>query len=147
MAKAKPAEDTPNTPKVPIPVVDESAWDSADGQEFGGSADIMLIQPGQIAGPFEYQGHQQITTDLGETTVHLGADEDGNQWRLPIQATFIKAVDQSGMRRGDRFLVRRLANQTKKKGKGAGNEMAIYAVKVIERVAASAPANANQQPA
>lgn len=133
MAK-KPSERP--VPSAPIPLANEEAWDGASGQEFGGSADILQIEVGQVAGPLEYQGHQQITTDLGEATVHTASDEEGNQWRLPIQATFVRAIDQAGMRRGDKFLVKRMDDTIKKRGKGAGNPMSIYAIKIVERGAA-----------
>jgi hypothetical protein len=114
-------------------IVDDSAWTAA-GEEFGGKSDILIIQVGEIAGPFNYVGHQQMTTELGETTVHLATLKDETM-RLPIQATFIRAVDQAGLKRGDTFLIKRFEDQEKKRGKGAGNQMAIYGVKVLKRAA------------
>lgn len=108
-------------------------WDSAEGQEFGGSSGILDLKVGEVAGIFTYTGHQQINTELGETTVHTALDEDGAQWRLPIQATFLRAVDQARLGMNDKFAVRRDEDVKKKRGKGAGNMMAIYAIKVIER--------------
>ncbi len=114
---------------------DAGVWDKVDGQEFGGAAGILELKPGEVAGIFTYSGHQQITTDLGETTVHTGVDEDGTQWRLPIQATFLRAVDQAGLKFGDKFAIKREDDVIKKRGKGAGKEMAIFAIKVTERYA------------
>lgn len=111
------------------------AWDEMAGQEFGGASGILDLKVGEVAGVFVYTGHQQVTTDLGETTVHTGLDEEGNQWRLPIQATFLRAVDQARLGMGDKFAVKREEDQIKKRGKGAGNKMAIYAIKVVERAA------------
>lgn len=116
-------------------LVNEDAWDEADGQEFGGSAEVLILRQNEIAGPFIYTGHQQVQTDLGETTSHTGTDPDGEQVRLPIQATFLRAVDTAKLGYGDKFLVKRQPDQIKKKGKGAGNPMAIFAIKVIERSA------------
>lgn len=112
----------------------EAAWDSAEGEEFGGKSEILTIVVGEVAGPLKYIGHQQMTTELGETTVHLATNQEDETLRLPIQATFIRAVDQAGLQRGDTFLVKRFEDQEKKRGKGAGNQMAIYAIKVLERV-------------
>ena len=112
-----------------------SDWDGMEGQEFGGASGILELKPGEVAGVFTYTGHQQITTDLGETTVHTGLDEDGVQWRLPIQATFLRAVDQARIQMGDKFAVKREDDVEKKRGKGAGKPMAIFAIKVVERAA------------
>jgi hypothetical protein len=112
---------------------DADVWDELGGQEFGGAAGILELKEGELAGVFTYTGHQEITTDLGATTVHTASDEDGTQWRMPIQATFLRAVDQARIGMGDKFAVKREEDVTKKRGKGAGNPMAIYAIKVIER--------------
>lgn len=122
-------------------VAPEGAWDAQEGEEYGGKSDILLIQVGEVVGPFEYVSHQQMTTDLGDTTVHIGTDKDGNTLRLPIQATFQRAIDQAGIQRGDTFLVRREEDQIKKRGAGKDKPMAIYAVKVTKRAPrAAAPA-------
>ena len=130
---AKQPKSAQQQQQAEIPLATEQQWEQAKGQEYGGSAGILKLEPGQIAGPLVYHGHQQITTELGDTTVHLGSDEDNEQWRLPISATFVRAMDQANLRPGDKFLTRRLPDQTKKRGKGAGNPMAMYAIKVIER--------------
>lgn len=122
-------------------MADEAAWDSG-GEEFGGKSEILVLEVGEVAGPFTYIGNQEMVTDLGETTVHL-ASKDDETFRLPIQATFQRAIDQAGLTRGDTFLVKRFEDQTKKKGKGAGNPMAIYGIRVKTRVprqAAGVPA-------
>lgn len=111
-------------------------WDKFEGQEYGGAAPILILHENEVAGPFRYMGYQKVTTELGEATVHSGSDEEGQSWRLPIQATFIRAIDQGNMRIGDKFVVKRGEDVTKKRGKGAGNAMAIFSVKVIERAAA-----------
>ncbi|MDE2102577.1 MAG: hypothetical protein KGL39_35345 [Patescibacteria group bacterium] len=115
-------------------IVSVEQWDSMKGEEFGGKSEILILQVGEIAGPLTYVGHQEMTTDLGDTTVHTATTKSGEQVRLPIQATFLRALDQAGVVRGDSFMVKRFEDQVKKKGKGAGNPMAIYGVKVIDRV-------------
>jgi hypothetical protein len=112
-------------------------WDTFDGQEYGGAAPILVLHENEVAGPFAYMGYQKVVTELGEATVHSGSDTEGQSWRLPIQATFIRAIDQANLKIGDRFAVRRDDDVTKKRGKGAGNAMAIFRIKVTER--ASAP--------
>lgn len=120
-------------------IISVDQWDEVEGQEFGGKSDILDLHEGEVAGPFSYSGHQEMVTDLGATTVHLGTVVDGEDAgetvRLPIQATFLRAVDQAGLSKGDTFLIKRFDDQLKKKGKGAGKPMAIYGIKVTERAA------------
>lgn len=123
------AEDKAERPYL----MDVESWDETEGQEYGGSSGILELKAGEVAGIFTYTGHQQITTDLGEATVHTGVDEDGAQWRLPIGATFLRAVDQAGLKQGDKFAIRRDEDVIKKRGAGKGKAMAIFAIKVIER--------------
>jgi len=108
-------------------------FDAQDGQEFGGESGLLILDEGECAGPFTYSGHSQIQTELGETTSHTALTPEGDQVRLPIQATFLRAVDQARLGFGDTFAVKRCDDAIKKKGKGAGQAMAIYALKVITR--------------
>jgi DNA helicase TIP49 (TBP-interacting protein) len=76
-----------------------------------------------------------MTTELGETTVHTATDPGNNTLRLPISATFVRAIDQAGVKRGDVFAVHRWEDVIKKSGKGKGQTMPVYSVKVITRAA------------
>ena len=114
-------------------VLDASKWDQQDGDVYGGQSDVLKLEVGQVAGVFTYVGSQSITTELGDTTAHT-ATIDGEPVRLPIQATFLRALDQAGIQRGDQFIIKRDADVIKKQGKGKGQPMAIYAIKVTERV-------------
>lgn len=108
-------------------------FDNLEGQEFGGESRLLSIEVGEAAGPFSYAGHQEITTDLGTTTSHQALDQEGDMIRLPISATFLKALDQARVQYGDVFAIKRDEDVTKKKGKGAGQPMAIYRIKLIKR--------------
>lgn len=114
-------------------VLDNTAWDRADGQEYGGQSEILLMDVGEVAGPFTYVGKQAMATQLGDTTVHTAVTKDKEQVRLPISAAFLRSIDQAGIRQGDKFLVKRLDDVEKKAGKGKGQVMQIYAVKVTDR--------------
>jgi len=114
-------------------ILSEEQWAKLGGQEFGGESDIIKIEPGQFAGPFQYAGHSKIVTDLGEVTAHTAHTISGDLVRLPIQATFLRAIDQAGVQLGDTFAIGRGRDVKKKKGKGAGNDMAIYKIKLITR--------------
>jgi len=114
-------------------MADETAWEQGEGEEFGGKSEILILRVGELAGPLVYVGHQEMTTSLGETTVHMATTKNGDTMRLPIQATFLRSVDQAGLVRGDTFLVKRFEDQIKKQGKGKGNPMAFYGLRVVQR--------------
>jgi len=114
-------------------VMDDSDWDNEGAIEFGGQSDILLLEVGEVGGPFAYIGHQAMSTQLGETTVHLASDKDGNTLRMPISSSFVRSADQAGLQRGDTFIVKRYADVEKKAGKGKGQNMQIYALKVTAK--------------
>lgn len=115
-------------------IASQADWDKAPGQEYGGQADILQINIGEIAGPFEYMGHQPMVMEGGKSvTVHIASDPTGEQVRLPIAASFLRAVDQADLFRGDKFLIRRSENVKKKSGIGRGQDMQIYAIKPTVR--------------
>ncbi len=138
-AAAAPQDNAPAKERKYLMTPD--AFDNLDGQEYGGQSDVLVVNPGECAGPFRYIGHTQITTELGETTSHMAFDPEDEQVRLPLQATFLKAFDQARIGVGDTFALRRGEDQLKKKGKGAGKAMAIYSIRVIERAAVKQGAN------
>lgn len=113
----------------------QAAWDKQQGPEYGGQADILLINIGEVVGPFEYIGHQPMTMEGGKTvTVHMALDPANETVRLPISASFLRAIDQADVIKGDKFLVRRSDDINKKAGVGKGTAMQIYAIKVVSQV-------------
>lgn len=125
-------------------ITTQAAWDDDDSQEYGGQADILAVNIGEVAGPFEYVGHQPMVMEGGKTvTVHLGIDPAGENVRLPIAASFLRAIDQAEVMKGDKFLIRRGDDVKKKSGIGKGTNMQIFAIKVISR----APRNPAPAPA
>ena len=124
-------------------ITSEEAWKKVAGPEFGGQADILQINVGEVAGPFEYIGHQPMVLEGNKTvTVHLAMSDPGETLRLPIAASFLRAIDQAEIIKGDKFLIRRTDDVTKKSGVGKGQAMQIYAVKLTARVARSVAAPA-----
>lgn len=113
-------------------VMNPAEFDKQETIEFGGQSEILELDVNECAGPFEYQGHQPMILESGETTVHLGA-LDGDLYRLPISSAFLRCVDQARLRLGDVFAIKRLPDVAKKAGKGKGQTMKIYSLKVIER--------------
>lgn len=119
-------------------VADDKAWDETSGMEYGGQADILEMEVGEVAGPFTYIGSQPLALEKGSTTVHIGTDPAGNNIRLPISASFVRAADQARLNPGDTFLVRRGDDVKKLRGIGKGQDMKIFSIKVRTR---QTPAN------
>lgn len=119
-------------------VASEADWDNEQGMEFGGQADILEMEIGEVAGPFRYVGSQPLALEKGSTTVHIGTDPSGNNIRLPISASFVRAADQARLNPGDTFLIRRGDDVKKLRGVGKGQDMKIYSLKVKTR---QTPAN------
>lgn len=140
MAQAAEAEAKAKGTKPPL--MDPSEWDAAESPEYGGQADIMELAVGEIGGPFTYSGHQEMALEGNSkpVTVHIGITEDGNNMRLPIAASFLRAVDQAGIKPGDQFAIKRLDDVKKKAGVGKGTMMQIYSVKVLKKAASGSPA-------
>lgn len=114
-------------------VGDSSLWDKSREPEYGGQSEILELGVGEVSRELVYVSHQPMKTALGDTTVHTATTPDGSSVRLPISAAFLRALDQSGIKRGDTFLVKRFEDVKKQAGKGAGQNMQIYAVKVLNR--------------
>ena len=147
MAKeSKMVEEAKAQTKVERPyITDAGSWEKSSGPEFGGQADILSIQVGEVAGPFEYMGHQPMILEGNkQITVHLGATDDGETLRLPIAASFLRAIDQAEIMKGDKFLIRRFDDVKKKAGVGKGQSMNIFAIKVLVRTPRQAPVTPGQ---
>jgi len=114
---------------------DASLWDSTEGETYGGDADILRLDVGQIAGPLKYEGRDAkgLELDGEKVDVHTGRDNAGKLWRLPLSASFRNQLTESKLAEGDTFLVRRGEDAIKKKGKGKGNPMKIFQIKVTAR--------------
>ena len=112
-----------------------AVWDAAPGEVFGGSADILKLEPGQVAGPLVYVGlsEKKLELDGDKVDVHTARDASAKLWRLPLSASFRNQLVESKLAAGDTFLVRRTEDALKKKGKGKGNPMRIYQVKITAR--------------
>ena len=114
-------------------------WDQEQSPEFGGQADILTLNIGEVAGPFEYMGHQPMVLEGNKSiTVHLGMTSTGETLRLPIAASFLRTIDQAEVVKGDKFLIRRSDDVAKKAGIGKGQMMQIYALKVTARAVRTA---------
>lgn len=135
MAKQVQRQDDDRASYNPASISAEK-FDSLEGVEFGGKSEILNIAVGEVSGPVTYVGSQKMTTDLGEVNAHTGSI-NGESIRLPISATFLRAVEQAQLSRGDVFFLKREEDGQKKKGVGKGQTMQMYKIKVTERAPAA----------
>jgi hypothetical protein len=112
--------------------VKDISWDSIEGQEFGGQSPIVNIEPGQAAGPFILLSKTTVSTEIG-TAISYAASYEGQQVRMPLSATFVKAVDQAQIDTGDEFYVRRTEDVKGKTGRAKGQTLQVYGIKVTKR--------------
>ena len=107
-------------------------WASIEGDVYGGQSPIIDIDAGDAAGPFVYTGKSTIATQQGTAVSHTATYEE-NQVRLPLSATFLKAMDQAGVSHGDTFYIKRDADVIGKTGRAKGQTLQVYAIKVTDR--------------
>ena len=113
--------------------VKDISWDSIEGQEFGGQSPIIQIEVGQAAGPFILLSKTTVATEIG-TAISYTASYEGHQVRMPLSATFVKAVDQAQLDTGDEFYVRRTEDVKGKTGRAKGQTLMVYGIKVTKRI-------------
>ena len=124
---------------------DDKAFDQAEGEVFGGASEILHPEENQVVGPLTYTALRK-NVDLGNqmepVDIHEARDSEGNQYRLPISANCRRQAEVADLKKGDVFVFKRLPDVAKARGKGAGNMMEMYQIKVLERAAvpASGPA-------
>lgn len=109
-----------------------SSWDDIPGEQYGGDTDVLVIPENNHVGPLTYLGAQPMKTHIGDTTSHQ-AVLNGETVRLPIGATFLRAMDLASIHPGDEFWIKRFANTKKKSGAGQGTDMQIFAIKVTKK--------------
>ena len=137
------AKKNENQEPVELPVqlvVDPEMFDSMPGDSFGGESEILLLDEGMVAGPLSYLGHRltDLGNNMGPADIHEAKDSEGDTWRLPIAANFRRQAEGANLQRGDTFYVKRLTDAVKKAGKGKGNAMQMYQVKVTNRAPVAA---------
>ncbi len=108
------------------------------GETFGGSYPQLNIDEDAVIGPIEYVKDTQIQLeDDGQpkmVKVAVLKGPDGVLGTGPISANFVKHFDEANLSVGDVIAIKRYKDVVKKRGKGAGVKMKIYALKVLSRV-------------
>lgn len=109
------------------------AFDNIPGEVYGGTSDILMLEIGEAAGPLTYTGHREVDLGLGPVVLHEAKDSEGKAWRLPIAANFVRQLETANINRDDVFIVKRIEDAIKQRGKGKGNPMQMYVVKITKR--------------
>jgi hypothetical protein len=120
----------------------ELVFDNPDlGESFGGTFDRLILNVGDISEYLQYvRQSSMVFEDIadGQVTsktvaVFLARNAEGTIFSLPIAAIFVKNFKDANMVQGDIFTFRRTGDVTKKKGRGTGNIMETYEIKVLLR--------------
>lgn len=144
MAKKEEIENAKKLPVNPaqtpaVPVQKDDFEDSNTGEMFGGSYVRLDLAEGQVSGLLEYVKDSKIQVENDEgaemVSVPVAKTEDNILVSLPISAVFRKHWKEANVNTGDKFKIKRYTDATKKRGKGTGSKMKIFAVKVYARAA------------
>lgn len=140
---AKKQESVQEEPKFELPAhlaVSQADFENTNtGEVYGGTSEILMLEPDEIAGPLTYLGSRQVNLGLGPVASHEGRDAEGTTWRLPIAANFSRQIDAAGVQPGDTIWFKRLEDQTKKNGAGKGGLMQMFQLKVSKRPVGATP--------
>jgi hypothetical protein len=113
---------------------------SLDGEQFGGGKNHVELDAGQMAGPFVHvkiETGVKLTADSEPIDLYIATDEHGDETRMPASAVFRRNADDAKLKTGDIYYIYRDSDAVKKKGKGKGRSMAVYLIKVTQRVKSS----------
>lgn len=150
MAKNNPAETKeiilPETKafdiaKLELPAPEKAFASVEVGESFGGSFPRMELKEGEVSTYMQYVRESSMAFEdvvdgaIVRTTVkvHLSRLEDGSIVSPPIASNFDKNFTEAGIKLGDIYLVKRHSDVVKKKGRGAGQKMEMYEIKVVVR--------------
>jgi len=112
------------------------------GEAFGGSYPNLELSQGEVSGMLTFVKESKIAlqNEAGETEIlSIPVANDGARLvSLPLNAVFKKHYKEANLNAGDVFRIKRYPDSTKKRGKGAGNIIKVFALKVYTRASASA---------
>lgn len=117
---------------------------SQEGEIFGGSYARLELNHGNVSCPLIYRKDTEIplpdqdaegndTTKM--QTVYVAETPKKELVSCPIASIFMKHFKEAKIKLGDEFRIKRYPDAIKKRGKGSGNKMQVYAVMVTKRAA------------
>ena len=119
----------------PEHICDPEDWDKVSGEEYGGDADVLILKAGDVSKVIKYTGCREANLGLGPTVVHDGIFVGSQEpVRLPVSYMFVRTLDQSGVAKGDQFMIKRLEKDiVPKSGPQKGKAIPNYKVKVVKK--------------
>ena len=110
-------------------------WEALEAPSYGGQSPILVIKVGQVVGPITFNSIKEVASGdrEGDTMTQTTGLLDGKTHRLPLSATVVRAVQDAQLQHGDGFWIMRHEDVIKEKGKGKGQAMGIYEIKVTDR--------------
>lgn len=136
MAKETPVK---NASANPAPVDD---FENPNiGEMFGGTYPQLALGENEVSPLLTFVKNTKIQIENpdkpGEYEMRpvpvASSGNDGKLYSLPISAIFRRLWDEAKMNEGDTFKIKRYPDATKKRGRGAGNKMKNFAMKVYSR--------------
>lgn len=133
-------------PKNIAPVAAQNNGDDFEnpnvGETFGGSYARLELAENQVSELLEYVKDSKVQVENEDgaemVPVPVARTPDGILVSLPISAIFRKHWKEANVNVGDKFKIKRYLDAIKKRGKGTGNKLKVFAVKVYERKTANA---------
>jgi hypothetical protein len=116
--------------------IDAAAFDQLDGESYGGGANYLQLEIGSVGGPFvfkEIRPQVKLSKEGEPVDIPVGTDANGKDIDLPVATIFRNQVEEAELNAGDVIYIRREPDAIKQKGKGKGNKMQVYSLKVVSR--------------
>lgn len=115
--------------------------DETTGEVVGASYPRLELMQNQVSMKLEYVKEQVLVLPSQDNPKEMeelkvpcakGVD-DGVIYALPVSAIFKKNLAESNLDKGDVFAFKRYTDAVKKHGRGQGNKMRVYGIKVYSR--------------
>lgn len=126
------------------PVIKDDFEDPSVGENFGGSYPRLNLEQGATSGMLSFIKDDELEIKDDSEGAQPGAKktlvlhvlqdlDSGALCTCPIGAVMDNVWLEANVKKGDVFRVKRYADQPKKEGRGKGNLMKIYGIKVYSR--------------
>lgn len=113
-------------------------FDSATGREASGSkGSVLNLEIGESIGPIVVTSIQENvflddSPGAHPVTCYGARTMNGIPLRLPVAAIFVSKCKELGVKIGDKIAIQRVDDVLKTKGRGKGNPMKDFRVKVLD---------------
>lgn len=142
MAKATPANQDQKPTATPV----DDFENPSVGEIFGGSYPRLELGENEVSPLLTYRKDTKVQVESNEkegefemkSVPVVESASDGKLYTLPLSSIFTKHWNEAKVSEGDTLKIKRYPDATKKRGRGAGNKMKVFALKVYSRKSAAA---------